>query len=260
MVLAGWSQTDKTAFAKWYSGVSDADRSKAIAAQMAKDPMPMQQYIDALKAVDFSSSNTIDKFTETTQIRDHDPAPRPILLGSDAGSNVVYQLHSKLVDDLIPSKADTPKNVKLSDYVMEIKATAANTQSPVQYIFMLGDLRAAPSASPTTPGEETPYRVCINPVDRSIWLLMLGFTLDSNGGPVPIPTDADTWTFLNAKANGRASFDVMRIATWSEFIALTQSSAVNRPIFGTQAIGTSKRIFPKAVWPTAEAVEKALKP
>ena len=90
---------------------------------------------------------------------------------------------------------------------------------------------------------------------------MVPHTLDSNGDRVPTPKDANTWPFLQAVANGRASFDVMQVATWKDFVTLgNQTSAVARPIFSAQALATAMRVLPKPFVPAAAAVDQTLRP
>ena len=227
---------------------------------MEKPAMTMKEYLDRLKAVDFQSVDSIISFSDATQVRDREPFPQPVLLGRDDRSDLVFQLSSQLVDDMLPRKSELPSNVPPSDFIIEVKATAADVQSPVQFVFPLGNLTATPSSSPTTPGIDTPYRVCINPVDRSIWLIMVDYTLDSNGGRVPIPKDADTWALMGgASSKGRKPFDVIKVATADALFALNQTSGATRVMFSDQEVEKSRRVFPKPVRPSAAAVEQALK-
>ena len=209
----------------------------------------MAQYIEALKRLDFNNDDSMLDFINKTQIRDWEPYPQPIILGSDAST--IYQLRSQLVD--MEAASDIPSGAKLSEYIFEIRATAPNTKSPVQYIYSIGMLEYTNRAGST--GTTTPFTVGINPVDRSIWLILTPYSLDGVGNRVPIPLNIDTWPYTGTMANNRPPFDVIQIATWTEFIALNQTNAISRAIFTRMGM----RIGPKAWLAPKAAVEQALR-
>ena len=161
-----------------------------------------------------------------------------------------------------------------SDTFVEIRGKMAP-----RYAFFLGVLEASLPPSKSSSGSRlssssiepatatrqivsTPYRVCVFPVDRSIWLVLLESSLSVSTDDLSdgIPQDADTWSYLQTKANGRAPFDMIQVATWSDFITLTESSAVSRQIFSEQALETATREFPKLFVPAVTAVESAMEP
>ncbi len=93
-------------------------------------------YINHLKAVDFRRIDSITAFIYRTQIRDREPYPKPIVLGSEDG--MVYQLRSQLLD-LEPS-FDLPAGATSSDAITEIRSTNPNTKCPLQFVLPLGTL------------------------------------------------------------------------------------------------------------------------
>ena len=237
--------------------------------------MTMAQYIETLKDVDFRDTKSIFRFVEKTQLRDWDPYPDPIVLGSELGHErgVIYQLRSQLVHVCEPT-SDLGGGTAPSDTFVEIRGKMA-----ARYAFFLGVLEASLPPSKSSSGSRlssssiepatatrqivsTPYRVCVFPVDRSIWLVLLESSLSVSTDDLSdgIPQHADTWSYLQTKANGRAPFDMIQVATWSDFITLTESSAVSRQIFSEQALETATREFPKLFVPAVTAVESAMEP
>lgn len=200
--------------------------------------MQPAMYINSLGCLDFRHSSSISSFMYRTQIRDWEPYPEPIILGSEDG--LVYRLRSQLLD-LEPS-CDVSADVILNDAISEIRATKPDTQCPLRFVLPLGTLdyiRLADSSR-----FETSFHVCINPVDRSIWLILAAYTLDQVGDRVLIPRGEDPWPYLGLKSRGRVQFDVMELMTWKEFRKLeNQSQAVERDMFGL-AEGAMQ------VWPT----------
>ena len=144
--LAEWTASDKAAFVKWYSKDLHTQREQDIKAQRTIPAMKPQEYVDALKAVDFISSQSIRKFMRKTQMRDWQPYPQPVILGSDA--DVSYQLCSELDCELEPHN-DLPSNTPPSDYIIEIRAADNKIPSPVKYVFPLGRLEAVLSGPQT---------------------------------------------------------------------------------------------------------------
>lgn len=217
--------------------------------------MTMAQYIDAVKGLNFKNDDSMLDFINKTQIRDWEPYPLPIILGCDGST--IYQLRSQLVD--MEATSDIPSGTPLSEYIYEIRATAPNVKSPTQYIYSLGMLEYTKQAGSI--GTETPFKVGINPVDRSVWLIMTPYSLDGVGNRVPIPLNVDTWPYAGTTATTgtppkkRDTFDVIQIATWAEFVALNQTNAISRAMF-TKA---GMRVGPKAWIPSKTAVEQALK-
>ena len=236
--------------------------------------MERAQYIEALENVNFRDMKSISSFMYKTQIRDWDPYPKPIILGSELGneSGAIYQLRSQIVDDFEPM-SDLDDRTAPSDAIVEIRFNNLTKR----YVFPLGILEASlppgPSLSgfpPSKPVIEsatairqtflTPYRVCISPVNRSISLVLpdspLSVSTDDLSGGIPL--DADTWPYIPTKTNGRSSFHVIQVATWSEFTSLSQSTAVSRQIFSEQALKKAKREPPKLFVPAAPALQKAM--
>ncbi|KAK4695623.1 hypothetical protein P7C71_g2164, partial [Lecanoromycetidae sp. Uapishka_2] len=229
-----------------------AQREKDVKAQQSEPAMKMQEYINALKTVDFKTTGSISTFMSKTQIRDWQPYPQPVILGSENG--IIYQLGSQIVNDIEP-KDELPESTPPSDFIIEIRPTDPKATSPVKYVYPLGRLEAVYQTGDLA---QTPFRVCINPVDRSIWLVMAPYNLDGVGEKDSIPANEDTWPYFLTKANGRTQFDVMQVASWKDFIALNQTSAISRVFFNAQALATAKRIQPKAYVPAASVVQQAL--
>ena len=236
--------------------------------------MTIAQYIEELKNVNFRDTKSIFSFVEKTQLRDWDPYPDPIVLGSDLGdeSGVIYQLRSQLVDDGEPT-SDLADGTAPSHALVRIRS---EKEGP-EYAFFLGVLEASLPPNKSSSGSRsssssiesatatrqivlTPYRVCVDPVDRSIWLVLSESLLSLSTDDLSrgIPQDADTWSYLQTKAKGRPSFDTIQVASWNDFITLTRSSAVSRQIFSNNALETATRGFPKLFVPSATALEHAM--
>lgn len=204
-------------------------------------------------AVDFSRTASITAFMYHTQIRDWEAYPKPIVLGSEDG--IVYQLHSQLLD-LEPS-FDLPAGATSSDAITEIRSTNPNTKCPLQFVLALGILQYTRIADSSR--AETPFRVCVNAIDRSIWLVLAPYTLDDVGDRVPIPRGTDPWPYLGLHSDGRVQFDVMKLMTFEEFHKLgDQSQALEREMFGRAKVAI--QVWPTAWVPTKEAVDAVVSP
>lgn len=64
---------------------------------------------------------------------------------------------------------------------------------------------------------ETLFHVCVDPIDRSILLVLALYELDSVRERVSIPRDTDPWHHLGLHSNGPLQFDAMELTTWKEF-------------------------------------------
>lgn len=123
---------------------------------------------------------------------------------------------------------------------------------PLQFILPLGTLEYRRFAESSR--AETSFRVCINPIDRSIWLVLAPYTLDDLGDRVSFPRGTDPWPYLGLHSDGCVQFDVMELMTWKEFQNLeNQSQALKKDMFGLAKVATH-------VWPivwvhTKEAVD-----
>lgn len=203
-------------------------------------------YIQHLRSVDFSHTASITTFIYEAQIRDWDPYPEPIVLGFQDG--IEYQLRSELVD-LEPSY-DLPAGVLSSDRLVEIRTTNPNTECPLRFVFPLGILRYTRSADSSR--VETPFHVCVNPIDLSIWLVLAEYTLNDLGDREEIPRSTDPWPYLGLRSDGREKFDVMELMTWEQFQGLVDQG-LRQELFGRAKAAI--QVWPTAWVPTKEAVE-----
>ena len=190
-------------------------------------------------AIDFRNTASLIKFIHLTQVRDRAPYPRPIVLGSEDDN--VYQLRSQLLD-MEPSH-DLPADTPSSKAIIEIRSTNPNTECPLRFVLPLGTLEYTRIADSLR--VETPFHVCVNPVDRSIWLVLSSYTLDDVGDRMPIPRGTDPWPYLGLSSYGRMKFDVMELMTIKELRNLeNQDEALKKDMFGPA-------IEAVQVWPTA---------
>lgn len=204
-----------------------AQRTESIQKQKAQVGMSPASYIKQLEAVDFRNFDSIITFVYETQTYGWGPYPKPIILGSENG--LVYQLRSELLD-LEPSD-DLPASATTNDALTEIRSTNPTIKCPLQLVLPLGILEY--SIFDGSSRTETPFRVCLNPVDRSIWLVFTPDRLDDLGDRVSTPRVTDPWPCLGLNSDGRMQFDVMELMTWKEFQSLEdQSQALKRDIFG----------------------------
>lgn len=225
----------------------------SIQKQKAQHGMHPDMYIRQLSAVDFRRTDSITTFIYRTQIRDWKPYPKPIVLGSEDG--MLYQLRSQLLD-LEPS-FDLPAGATSSDAITEIRSTNPNTRCPLQFVLPLGTLEYSRFAESSH--TETPFRVCVNPIDRSIWLVLGPYTLDDLGDRVSIPPGTDPWPYLGLHSYGRVQFDVMELMTWQEFKLLgAPSQARKKDMFGQAEV--AMQVWPTAWVPTKEAVDSVVPP
>jgi hypothetical protein len=107
---------------------------------------------------------------------------------------------------------------------------------------------------------DTPFVIVLNIVDKSLWIVLGKHRRDTDiiEEAVPIPANANSWDFLPEPANGCPSFDVMRILTWKDFIALDQTSAETGRFFSKKALTTAKRVVPELYAVAESDVKKAV--
>lgn len=238
-VLAGWTASDRAAFACWYRSKQNAQRTEFIQKQKAQIAMQPASYIDHLKAVDFRRIDSITTFIHQTQVRDWDPYPMPIVLGSEKG--IVYQLCSQLLD-LEPS-FDLPAGATASGAITGIQSPNPDTKLSLQFVLPLDTLEYSQIADSSR--AEIPFQVCVNAIDRSIWLVLSPYTLDDLGDRETISRGTDPWPYLGLHSDSRVQFDVMELMTWEEFQNLVeQSQALKRDMFGLAKVAMQ-------VWPSA---------
>lgn len=125
------------------------------------------------EAVDFRQITNISTFIDRTQIRDWEPYPKRIVLGSEDGK--VYRLRSQLLDP--EPFSGLPPNSTSGDSITKIQACNPITKRSLRFVFPLGTLDYTNDADFSR--VETPFYVCINPVDRSIRLFLSPYTLDA---------------------------------------------------------------------------------
>ena len=108
-----------------------------------------------------------------------------------------------------------PKDTKQSAVAVEIRSALANTKSPVQYIVHLGCLQCIATHTHGTRSTgsskpwNTPFAIVLNIVEKSLWMVLGKFRMDTNEPDEPIEETDNNWDFLPESANGRPSFDVM---------------------------------------------------
>ena len=226
--------------------------------------MTMQQYINALKNVNFSDENNVGEFMVLTQNPRWRPDPQPVVLGTE--NCYQYQLIS--CNSEWECSSDIAEGTQDSAVAAEIRSALANTKSPVQYIVTLGYLQCVATHTHSTRATwsskpmNTPFVIVLNIVDKSLWMVLGKHRRDGvffYEEDEPIPANANGWDFLPALANGRPSFDVMQILTWKDFIALDQTSAKTRRFFSKEALATAKRVVPELYAVAKSDVKTALK-
>ena len=210
--------------------------------------MAPRMYIPYVQSSILTGTASVIRFIKTTQSRDWASYPRPIVLGSEDGN--VYQLRSQLLD-LEPS-CDLPAGAVSSNAFTEIRPTKPNTECPLRFVLPLGLLEYIRVADSSR--VETPFHVCVNPVDLSIWLILASYTLDDLGDRMPISRGTDPWPYLGLHSYGRVQFDVMELMTANDFQGLqNQEEALKRDMFGAAEEAT--QVWPTAWVPTKDAVE-----
>lgn len=131
-------------------------RDESIERQRARTAVGPAAYIGNLRDVDFShaliASNSSTKHRSVT--RNHIP-----LL-----SSLALRIAANLS---LEPPSDLPAGATYTDLCNEIRATKPNTQSPLQFVFPPDTLVYSTANIECV---ETPFHVCVNHVDRSIWL------------------------------------------------------------------------------------------
>ncbi|MCJ1400401.1 hypothetical protein MMC11_003606 [Xylographa trunciseda] len=231
--LKGWSPTDRTAFLKWFLASGMKDRQDVVSKQKEQPVLKSPQYIKALQAIDFGDRASIGKFMSLTQIRDCQPPPQPISLGLD--NSFRYYLNSQLgyleITDKLPEGTDG------HDELIEFKAQDGKPP-PLQYALHLGVLEAIPARKNYADVDKikTPFRVWIDAVAKSIWLVLDRNATNELGDPAPIDPRDDPWNYLPTPRNSRQTFDVMQVLTSDEIGRIDD----NRPLFGAASLLTTQ--------------------
>lgn len=214
------------------------------------------EYFDALRKLDVGSVDSLGDFMFHTQKPHQRPTPKPILLGVDG--DVQYSMRSglafyKIIEDLDENIEVHPKFV---EFLPEFDSEFDATEGVLRYGFHLGALegivpkRTDISADVNTTAAtgivvSTPFNVFLNPLDKSIWIVLdqnsredLGL-MEFTGNP---------WDSLPSLPEGRAQFDVMRILSGEEVKALDGNHMAldfqtPRSFFTQDAMKTAKRLF-----------------
>ncbi|KAL8765211.1 MAG: hypothetical protein Q9209_007644 [Squamulea sp. 1 TL-2023] len=210
--LGDWPDEDRSAFFKRYIPYTIEKHDKDIDRQQAKQPLDRKGYIAAANKLNFRLP-PIEKFVSVQLLHGY-ADPR---LGTSSGASY--------------------------DHVMQVKPTKSNAPPPIQYILPLGALEVVPKDffGKVGRGDYTPFRVCMNPVDKSIWLVMRPYLIDGIGERDPIPSSSNTWNFLG-----------------EQFIEADEAKAAERELFGVNALATGKRIEPEPYSGAAAEVEQAI--
>ncbi|KAL8787055.1 MAG: hypothetical protein Q9213_002397 [Squamulea squamosa] len=257
--LSGWSDEDRLAFLEQWVPYSIEKDDKEMERQQAIPPLDRQGYIAAASKLDFirgAQNESLFNFHVATQYCDEEPYPAPFVLGSHSG--YYYRLRSQTQDFDITN--ELAPEVQSYDDLLQVESTKSHTQSPVQYIFPLGILEAVSKATFNEGGRgvETPFRVCMNPVDKSIWLVMVSYLIDGLGERDPIPESCNTWKFLRVRDIAAEPFDVMKILSWEQFTEVDEANAAERELFGQHVLATAKRVYPELHTAPMKGVKKAL--
>lgn len=140
------------------------------------------------------------------------PIPKTPDRGIGAEKDSIYGLVARYVSDLYPEEGNyvlddrPPWDISATgDVAIEIRGAGPTVQSPVQFIFPIGNLVAAErylkGNSEIAWDYQTPYPVCMNFTHRSVWLIVSPHHLFAD----------ESWYLLYARAKGWPSFDVMRL-------------------------------------------------
>ena len=237
-----------------------ARRQRQLNEEASTPSLTPAQYIDALKRVDFGSQHSIATFDGKAKSRGARPAPKPLILGYEAGYQ--YILESKFAD----YKLDNPLKIPYDQQHSQIVGIKAHPDhDELQYVFRLGTLVWVPASvdvtSPKFSREElrrTPFKVFIDPLNKSLWLILDPHRVDEDGEDDSIPGSANTWDFLPSKSNGRSSFDILKLFDWGELDALKKPSK-KREIFSEKAIKSAARLQTTLQVVTEDAWAEAVK-
>jgi len=123
------------------------------------------------------------------------------------------------------------------DELIEFKAQDGK-QPPLQYALHLGVLEAIPASKSYADVKKikTAFRVWIDAITKSVWLVLDRNTSDDLGDPVSIDPKDDPWNYLPTPRNSRPTFDVMRVLTSNEIGRIDD----NRPLFGPTSLQTAQ--------------------
>ena len=81
---------------------------------------------------------------------------------------------------------------------------------------------------------------------------------DSLGNPISIPPGFDTWPLLQLNANGRPSWDSIKLMSWAEFSAFDQSHHAQRPFLPSAISSTAKMARHKIYMPSVVDVKETV--
>lgn len=230
------------------------------------------EYFDALRKLDVGNVNSLGDFMSRTQKPHHRPTPRPILLGADG--DVQYVLRSglafyEIIDDLVENTKVHPNFV---EFIPESDSGFDATEGLLRYGFHLGALEGILPRSTDVSADfnttaataivvSTPFNVFLNPLDKSIWIVLDQKSQDGLGF---MEFTGDPWDSLPSFSEGRAQFDVMRILSGEEVNVwdgnhMAWDFQTPRPFFTQEAMKTAKRVFLEPHTADAGEVMAALK-
>ena len=201
--------------------------------------MTTTEYIKVLESIDFHHLMSIDNFVLKTQIRE--PYPEPIIIGVENDYQYAIQSEQVNVDMQPPLFAEGQSH----EYIVEPSGQGSEIP-PCQYLLPLGPLVCLPTSDSKSKSEPTSLFFGLNTADKSLWLIL--------GTKYYDDLQTDAWDFLPTAADGRPSFDVIRVMSWDELLDLRAGTIDGRhwQIFDDGALGTATRIHPQ-VHPTSEA-------
>lgn len=81
---------------------------------------------------------------------------------------------------------------------------------------------------------------------------------DSLGSPIQIPSGFDTWSFLHLNANGRNSWDSVKLMSWIEFSSFDQNYHARRQFLTSESLSTAKLTRHNIYMPSVIDVKEAV--
>jgi len=208
----------------------------------------------SLEAVVWSDPSSTNRLVSDTYGGGLRAASDPIYLGTD--NQIRYYLDTKL--PVLSTERDLPDDTAAHPCVLEIRNFDGSTP-PFQFGFPVGSLGyVAQETADTSKGalelHSTPFRVYLDVLGRSLWLVLDSHYQDELGEDIDIPLRANPWDYMPSVQNGRNIFKAFMIQRVQDLGTTDDRHSFFEALFKNKSSTVDIRVFVAS----AASVEAAL--
>jgi hypothetical protein len=219
--------------------------------------MNVQTFVTALEAVKWTDTKSIEQLVSDTYVSGLRAASERIYLGVD--NDIRYYLDSKLPKLRIASDFSDDKGAH--PYILELR-NFNSSSPPFNYGFPLGSLAYFyhdPNNTNTDQPEKlqsTPFRVFLDVVGKSIWLVLDSCYQNELGDEIDIPLRSNAWDYLPSAQNGRNLFTAFMLQSLHDLSFVPNRNSFFANVYERTTSAVDVRLYIA----TTAGVDAALKP